>query len=111
MRPSGTGAPPTGATAQQPPEKYLLSPFVDRVRVVFAFSAAGPAFKAGHQAWGCKGVVAQGCGDIGVPGLGPKQIRAYKRARATVAFQRKCTTSGVSLRHYPFFNNGANNDG
>ena len=48
MRPNGTGAPPTGAIAQQPPEKYLLGPFVDRVRVVFAFSAAGPAFKAGH---------------------------------------------------------------
>ena len=58
MRPSGTGAPPTGATAQQPPEKYLLSAFVDRLRVVFAFSAAGPAFKAGHQAWRVQG----GCG-------------------------------------------------
>ena len=63
MRPSGTGAPPIGATAQQPPEKYLLGPFVDRVRVVFAFSAAGPAFKAGCQAWGVKG----GCG-AGVQG-------------------------------------------
>ena len=58
MRPSGTGAPATGARAQQPPEKYLLSPFVDLLRVVFAFSAAGPAFKAGHQAWGLQG----GCG-------------------------------------------------
>ena len=55
MRPSGMEAPPTVATAQQPPEKYLLSPFVDRVRVVFAFSAAGPAFKAGYQAWGVQG--------------------------------------------------------
>ena len=63
MCPSGTGAPPTGATAQQPPEKYLLSPFVDIVRAVFAFSAAGPALKAGHQARGLQG----GCG-AGVQG-------------------------------------------
>ena len=63
MRLSGTGAPPTRATAQQPPEKYLLGHFVDRVRVVFAFSAAGPAFKAGYQAWGVQG----GCG-AGVQG-------------------------------------------
>ena len=55
MRPRGTGAPPIGVESQEPPEKYLLDPFVDRVRVVFAFSAAGPAFKAGHQAWGVQG--------------------------------------------------------
>ena len=63
MRPNGKGAPPTGATAQQPPEKYLLGPFVDRVRVVFVFLAPGPALKAGHQAWGLQG----GCG-AGVQG-------------------------------------------
>ena len=48
--------------------------------------------------------MAQGCRDIGVPGLWPKQIRAYERAWATVAFQRKCKSSGFSLRHYSFFN-------
>ena len=78
MRPNCTGAPPTGATAQQPLEEYLPSPVVDRVRVVFAFSAAGPAFKAGHQAWGVQG--GRGAG-----------VQGYRGARA-------CAQTDVGLR-------------
>ena len=104
MRPNDTGAPPTGATAQQPQEKYLLGPFVDRVPFVFAFSAASPAFKAGHQAWGEQGCRGAGLQGIWVPGLEPKQIWAYEGAGSTLNFQRKCTTSGFFLLHYSFFN-------
>ena len=59
------------------PEKYLLSPFVDRVRVVFAFSAAGPAFKAGPQAWGVQGGC--GAGVWGYRGTGKGiQVKGYR---------------------------------
>ena len=70
MCPSGTGAPPTGATAQLPPEKYLLNPFVNRVLVYFLpFQLPAPLSRQGTKHGGYKGVVVQGCGGIGVPGL------------------------------------------
>ena len=113
QRPRGRGFPYASAAREHPrqgqhynsPRRKTFSAPLSIVCVSFLpFQLPAPLSRQGTKHGGCKGVVAQGCGDIGVPGLGSEQIRAYERAGATAAFQRKCTTSGVSLLHYSFFN-------
>ena len=97
------GRPRQGQQHNSPRRNTFLVPLSIVCVLFLPLQPPAPLSRQGAKHGGCKGFVVQGCGGIGVPGLGPKQIRAYERAGATVAFQRKCTTSGISLRHYPFF--------
>ena len=102
--PAARGRPRQGQQHNSPRRNTFLVPLSIVCVLFLPFQLPAPLSRQGTKHGGCKGVVVQGCRGIGVPGLEPKQIRAYERAGATVAFQRKCTTSGVSLLHYSFFN-------
>ena len=101
--PAARGRPRQGQQHNSPRRNTFLAPLSIVCVLFLHFQPPAPLSRQGTKHGGCKGVVVQGCGGIGVPGLEPKQIRAYERAGAKVAFQRKCKTSGVSLLHYSFF--------
>ena len=102
--PAARGHPQQGQQHNSPRRNTFLVPLSIVCVLFLPFQLRAPLSRQGSKHGGCKRVVAHGCRDIGAPRLGPKQVQAYERAGATVASQRKCTTSGVSLRHYPFFN-------
>ena len=102
--PAARGRPRQGQQHNSPQRNTFLAPLSIACVLFLPFQPPAPLSRQGTKHGGCKGVVVQGCGGIGVSGLGAKQIRTYERARATVAFQRKSTTSGVSLLQYSYFN-------